>query len=172
MSRRQQYILSEAYRILENATPLVSDCGALCSAACCRGDAGMWLFPGEAELLQNISDFEIKNGDGNEGYPFLLCHCMPKDCPRAFRPLSCRIFPLFPYVILDERHPERIRVRAAMDPRAMRVCPLLKDENAPVIDKAFRLRVERVGRMLMQDRELAAYLRKTSGYLGELAALL
>ena len=41
--------------LLENVTPLPTDCGAFCSAACCKDDpdyetSGMLLFPGEEDF--------------------------------------------------------------------------------------------------------------------------
>ena len=44
--------------LLENVTPLPTDCGAFCSAACCKDDpdyetSGMLLFPGEEALYDN-----------------------------------------------------------------------------------------------------------------------
>ena len=41
-----------ARELLSTLTPLKTDCGALCSHACCAGDetTGMLLFPGEEAL--------------------------------------------------------------------------------------------------------------------------
>ena len=43
--------------LLLDETPLVRNCGQLCSAACCQGSdtEGMLLFPGEEELYENCS---------------------------------------------------------------------------------------------------------------------
>ena len=166
-SSRQTELILSARKTLESKTPLQSDCGALCNAACCHGDAGMWLFPGEDALYADLPGFSVISADGNEGYPFLLCSHAADACPRVSRPLSCRIFPLFPYVT---RTPfGSYRIRAAVDPRAARICPLLSDESAPEIDPRFRLAVERVGRRLMRDREMRKYLIKTSDFLRDIA---
>ena len=168
-SIRQPELILSARKALESKTPLTSDCGALCNAACCHGDAGMWLFPGEDLLYPDLPEFRVVTADGNEGYPFLLCTHAANACPRDARPLSCRIFPLFPYVT---RTPSgRYRIRAAADPRAVRVCPLLSDESAPEIDRHFRHAVERVGRKLMRDREMREYLIKTSEFLRDIAGM-
>ena len=54
MTRKQKRIYQKAFHLLQNATPLRTDCGVLCGKACCKGDdmAGMLLFPGEPPALQ------------------------------------------------------------------------------------------------------------------------
>ena len=62
--------LRRAKALLENETPLKTDCGALCGAACCRTDAdgkgGVYLFPGEdaAEIEVPAGDAVLRHGDG------------------------------------------------------------------------------------------------------------
>ena len=60
--------LVAARKLLEEITPLQTDCGLVCGGACCQThpgeETGMLLFPGEAEMY------------------------------RANRPLACRMFPL------------------------------------------------------------------------------
>ena len=51
-------IIRRAYEAIGDKTPMMSDCGALCSAACCftdeDGQGGVNLLPGEEAQLQNI----------------------------------------------------------------------------------------------------------------------
>ena len=85
-------VLERAYALLEEVTPLATDCGAVCDGRCCRESAdseGMLLFPGEEVLLADAG-YTIRPAEG--GY-LLTCG---GTCNRALRPLACRIFPLFP----------------------------------------------------------------------------
>ena len=70
------------YRLFEDVTPLKTDCGALCGAACCKGDdtVGMLLFPGEETALPVTEA---------QGRRFVLCGGA---CERAQRPLSISHF--------------------------------------------------------------------------------
>lgn len=56
-SMDQSPALWEARAMLENLTPLKSDCGKRCGHACCQSPAGeergMLLFPGEAEYYRD-----------------------------------------------------------------------------------------------------------------------
>ena len=148
-------IIRRAYARMGTYTPLTTDCGLLCSGACCKGDenAGMWVFPGEEGFL---SDFELKE---NETNTVAVCG---GTCDRSKRPLSCRIFPLFPMVI---EHPRtgRLTVKAMPDPRAFHICPLFREGNE--IDPAFKKQVERVGRLMLKDRALRRYLLETTDFL-------
>ncbi|MEG2570216.1 MAG: hypothetical protein RSA70_02165, partial [Clostridia bacterium] len=89
-------IYNEAYAKIGNLTPISADCGVLCSARCCKGgeDAGMILFPGEEVFLKNKSFVKLTQRDMC-GYRVWFAVCNGA-CPRANRPLSCRIFPLSP----------------------------------------------------------------------------
>ena len=91
--------LREAYERLYHKTPLgFYNCGRLCDGLCCRGDSqGMWLFPYEEELFKDKEGFEICETEGNYGYPMVICS---GECDRRERPLACRIFPLFPVIIV------------------------------------------------------------------------
>ena len=106
--------LQKALDELENITPLKPfNCGKLCSARCCSGgdNDGMGLFPGEKELLESSTDFEINDSEGNFGEPVVVCR---GGCDRRKRPLACRIFPLFPLAV--ERENEIVIVPVP-DPR-------------------------------------------------------
>ena len=46
------YIYLQLYKLFDDVTPVPVDCGQLCDKACCKGDdSGMFLFPGEKEVL-------------------------------------------------------------------------------------------------------------------------
>ena len=113
--------LEGAKRLLENVTPLKTDCGLNCNAACCRdnGEAGacVWLLPGENEVeyefghikptLMPVADKMISG---------LYCD---KPCDRSKRPFMCRIFPLSPYYSVKKGE-----WSVRMDRRAAPLCPL------------------------------------------------
>ena len=142
-------LLERAYALLEDVTPLTTDCGQVCDGRCCHESAdseGMLLFPGEEVLLAEAG-YTICPAEG--GY-LLTCD---GTCDRSLRPLSCRIFPLFP--ILTEEG----RVKAVYDPRGWRMCPLVRECANVQLDREFVRRVRRVGRILAADPACAAFLR-------------
>ena len=51
--------LEKARELLENVTPLKTDCGKVCGGRCCRPleaeETGMLLFPGEEDFYEEIS---------------------------------------------------------------------------------------------------------------------
>lgn len=99
ISEAAQTALLEARALLTEVTPLKADCGRLCGAACCLpgedGEAvGMLLFPGEAALYESASWAQLLPAHyrlGDEPGQLLVCG---GHCPRAERPLACRVFPL------------------------------------------------------------------------------
>lgn len=154
--------LERAYALLEEVTPLATDCGAVCDGRCCHESAdseGMLLFPGEEVLLADAG-YTIRPAEG--GY-LLTCD---GTCDRSRRPLACRIFPLFP--ILTEEG----RVRAVYDPRGWRMCPLVRECAHVPLDRDFVRGVRRVGRVLMEDPACAVFLRMQSEEIAELNRLL
>ena len=104
--------MEEARNHLETLTPLVTDCGVLCQAACCRpdedGQGGVTLFPGEEALYADANWARLESG-------VLYCD---GHCPRENRPLGCRIFPLTP----NRKKDGALCVR--VDRRAFSMCPL------------------------------------------------
>ena len=153
--------LGRAYALLEELTPLTTDCGAVCDGRCCRESAdseGMLLFPGEETLLADAG-FAIRPAAG--GY-LLTCG---GTCDRSRRPLACRIFPLFPYVT------QQGRVRAVYDPRGYRMCPLVRECAHVPLDRTFVRAVRRVGRILMENSACAAFLQQNSREIDELNRL-
>ena len=153
--------------LLENVTPLPTDCGAFCSAACCKDDpdyetSGMLLFPGEEALYDNPAAKMwmalSPSGLAHEGKPVPLLSCkLP--CPRRMRPLACRLFPLTPYVKGD-----KLTVR--IDVRARPVCPLC-DSGLAGLSPEFVSAVKQALRILWAQPEQRVYLRTLTEHLKE-----
>ncbi len=162
------------HALVAAATPLGADCGQLCGARCCAGgpEDGMLLFPGE-ELLYteetlpagwHLRDSGIRLSAYAAPIALLVCD---GTCTRVRRPLSCRIFPLLPRV--DARG----GIRIEPDLRALSICPLLFDSNAPHIRASFAkavqdaftlaIRIPGVTELLMllqqENREISRFYR-------------
>lgn len=127
---------------MEDKTPLKKDCGLLCDKACCKGDkeTGMLLFPFEETALP------VAEKDGVR-----LCVC-DASCNRAQRPLSCMIFPFFPYIT----HEGGIKV--IPDIRGAEICPIVRNFTETRLDRRFLRRVKKVGRLLAKDEECRVFL--------------
>lgn len=146
-----------AWDVLENATPLETNCGTLCDARCCKGEDedGMLLFPGEEQLYNEIdgSWFQIIDSEIvlPSGYipKFLVCQ---GTCPRAYRPLSCRIFPLLP-ILDDEDYLEFLP-----DLHAALLCPLLSSEKAPPIQPDFIDALYDAFAHLLENEDVVAFI--------------
>ena len=143
----------EARNLLENLTPLKTDCGRLCQGACCQGNdtTGMLLFPGE-EAFYERCDFAriIPAGFELGGTPAKLFVCSGT-CERGNRPLACRLFPLF--LKFKEEGVTKLR----MDVRAKAVCPLT-DYGIKALDPEFKQAVRSAYDVLLEDADCAAYL--------------
>lgn len=111
-----EYLL-RAYAALGEHTPMLTDCGALCAAACCQpdsdGQGGVYLFPSEDTLLEPCDWGHIRP---HSFAPMLVCE---NPCERDRRPFGCRIFPLTPVRGKSGKWTVRLDVRA----RPM--CPLV-----------------------------------------------
>lgn len=162
MPRSLRYI-RRAYALLENRTPLKTDCGALCAGSCCKGDenTGMQLLPSEEELLK-FADFTIKSANDTQ-----YCICSGH-CDRTLRPFSCRIFPYFPIPI--RLRSGRYTIRVLPDPRALAVCPLLRSESAE-IDPHFLHAVARAGRELLKHPDTREWLLNVAEQIRSIAEL-
>ena len=136
----------KAKGIIGDKTPLKKDCGIICGGACCKGDGntGMLLFPFEETSLSVTQ---------NNGVRLAVCN---GSCERDKRPLSCMIFPFFPYLAEDGR------IRAVPDIRGYNICPLVREFSSVRFDRAFLRRVKDVGRLLAADEECRAFLYETS----------
>lgn len=154
-------VLVRSRALLENVTPLCSDCGLICGGACCRpleGEStGMLLFPGEEAYYENRPGYRmLPTGTGT----LLLC---AGRCDRADRPLSCRLFPLLPLLRADG-------VKVATDLRAKAVCPLSQQGKAALAAE-FVEAVRQVGQLLTQDEATRAFLLQLTRQQDELKAL-
>ena len=101
------------YRLLNMVSPLDSDCGLLCGAACCtaeKGDdseMGIYLLPGEEKAHDRKDNWLKWSAEEAEDYDFpeswkgkiYFVQCQgPGKCRREIRPLQCRTFPLTPHI--------------------------------------------------------------------------
>ncbi len=154
-------VLARARALLENVTPLHTDCGLACGGACCRpmeGEmTGMLLFPGEEAYYEGREGYRIT---ATEQGTLLICSGR---CDRADRPLSCRLMPLIPLVREDG-------IKVATDHRAKTVCPLAQ-QGKDALSPGFVTAVRQVGRILAEDDAQRAFLLKLTAQQDELKAL-
>ena len=162
-------IYREAYRLLDHVTPLGKvDCGVLCNKSCCadhgREDAGMYLFPGEESIYIGKPDWlridasAFTYGDDAAHAPIAMCSGR---CDRHLRPLSCRIFPLVPYLA------KNARMTLIADPRAKSMCPLARAFGPDELDVRFTETVGYVMRVLCRFPAVRAFLEAQSELLDE-----
>jgi hypothetical protein len=153
------------YRLLDRVSPLSTDCGQLCSAACCNcgGDGsneestdfemGIYLLPGEDKLFsrkeswlkwsfEDAEDFEFPDSWSGKVY-FVRCKT-PPHCPRELRPLQCRFYPLAPYLT------EKGELNLILSPTELPyTCPLIA-ERLP-LQKSFIQATFTVWKRLIKD---------------------
>ena len=143
-------LLEQAYAAIGDLTPMLTDCGALCGAACCQcdedGQGGVHLFPGEADRLRN-REWVARIAPGSFA-PVMTCAGV---CERAERPLGCRIFPLTPVRGRDGCWTVRL------DARARAMCPLV-NSGIGGLNPEFSRAVRRALRILARDPEGDAFL--------------
>lgn len=146
-------LLLDARRLVENVTPLRTDCGLNCGRACCApdedGQGGVYLFPGEEALLSGVSWARIEPRSALPGAPMLVCN---GSCARRDRPLGCRIFPLTPVWRGDGR------LTVKMDRRAFAMCPLAR-HGIKGLSPEFVSAVREALRLIESDAQGAAFLR-------------
>ena len=142
MKDKYERLYKKAKNIMEDKTPLKKDCGLLCDKACCKGDdeTGMLLFPDESTSLPVIEKDGVR-----------LCVC-DGSCDREGRPLSCMIFPFFPYLTTDGR------IKVIPDIRGAEICPIVRNFAETRLDRRFLRRVKNVGRLLIEDEECRAFI--------------
>ena len=153
--------LTRARAILEDVTPLKTDCGLTCNGLCCRpmeGEmTGMLLFPGEEAYYEDREGYRMTETDQG-----MLLICSGR-CNRADRPLSCRLMPLIPLIREDG-------VKVATDHRAKTVCPLAH-QGKDALDPDFVAAVREVGRILAEDEAQRTFLVKLTQQQDELKTL-
>lgn len=147
------------YKKLNKRTPLKTDCGKLCSNACCVDtdgeELGMYLFPHEEEMFLSKDNFKIEESDlSYMGKKAKILYCKPY-CIRNERPLSCRIFPLFPYITIEGD------LKIIIDPRGRSVCPLYRKEISE-LNISFVRGVRHITNILLKDEETYEFLFELS----------
>ncbi len=162
------YIYLQLYRLFDEITPVEVDCGQLCQKACCKGDdSGMFLFPGEKEVYKLLNpdwitiektDFTYEYNGKTYNTPIALCS---GTCDRYQRPLSCRIFPLTPYLN------EQGKIDIIVDPRGKGVCPLAKAFYLDDFDDTFVKNVKKAFILLAKNKQFYTFLEEYSRYLDE-----
>lgn len=155
----KSYLIKRAYELFERTTPLVSDCGRLCGGVCCKGDSktGMYLFPGEEEIIKNVDGFKILDCESNFGCKMVVCD---GKCDRNTRPLACRIYPYFPMITEN-------CFDARADIRGIGSCPLLK--NNVKVNYSFIKQVRKVARLFARDDDLKAYVININSMLDDIS---
>lgn len=147
----QAEILTKALAAIGDRTPMLTDCGVRCGAACCEpdedGQGGVYLFPGERPLLGGA---EWGHFDEDSFAPMLVCDGM---CDRDRRPLACRIFPLTPVRNAEGKWTVR------MDIRAQAMCPLTR-YGVRGLDPEFVRDVIRAIRIIAKDPEGQTFLER------------
>lgn len=146
-----QDILLRARAALGDRTPMLTDCGLLCGAACCQtdedGQGGVHLFPGEQALLKDREWARVlPSGFG----PIMLCDGV---CEREARPLGCRIFPLTPVRGRSGKWTVRL------DARARAMCPLMRS-GIGGLDPEFVRAARDAIRIIAADPEGEAFLER------------
>ena len=158
------------YKMLEDVTPLEIDCGRLCGGACCvvtDGVTGMYLFPGERVMYEpmpqwgEIQDIDFTYGDGKSVDFFT---CVGKS-DRKLRPLSCRIFPLVPYVKKGEK------LRIIMDIRGRGMCPLATAMKIEDLSPLFVERVTKAMKLCMLNKETREFIYSLSQSIDEITKM-
>ena len=146
-------LIQKAYLAIGDQTPMRTDCGQLCSAACCRADedgqGGVCLLPGEEAQLKGIGWGKIIHDDQMDA-PMLMCTDM---CAREIRPFLCRIFPLCPVIGKSGKWTVR------MDARARAVCPLTRG-GLNGLDPEFVRGCAKAVRIIAGDPEGEEFLTK------------
>lgn len=152
------------YRLLNMVQTEVFDCGTLCDCACCRcqgsqEEMGIYLFPGEHLIFEEEGvDKEWLTWEKQDpkelGFPeswtdpvyFVKCKTPPV-CPRNYRPLQCRTFPLKP--VFDENG---VLEMIWNDDELPYTCPLI-EENYPIHDDFYKATYT-VWKHLLQDKRI------------------
>jgi hypothetical protein len=152
----EKELVIRAMELLTDVTPLKSDCGDICGAACCQEPedgsiTGMALFPGEEQLYRAKSDWYKIYYDSRGRNPVLVCK---GECPREERPLACRIFPLTPYS-------KKGKLSVRMDARAFPMCPLYRHCKKGLSPQFVRA-VEEAAQILWQGDRLRVFIEETS----------
>ncbi len=164
-------LYTKAWKKLDEPTPLMGDCGSLCDKKCCSGTDhdGMLLFPGEEHLYETIGGewFQIKDSNIalSDGYMIKLLVCRG-ECPREFRPLSCRIFPLIPHIN------ENGRAEFRLDLRSLGICPVVFNPRENPVEEEFIEALYTAFPPLLKDDAIVEFIEILSRQYDETADFL
>ena len=118
----------------------------------------MVLFPSEEKLFLNKEEYTVS--EKTDGSELLVCNCI---CDRKERPLSCRIYPLFPYTYVEDGE---VKQKVIYDLRGLNSCPMITKAIKP--DKRFVMAVRLAGKELLRDDECKKQLLKISREIDEI----
>ena len=154
------------YRKLNKRTPIKADCGKLCNGRCCSDeeceDMGMYLFPEEEKMFENEPGFRVEESASEvNGKKAKILFCNGA-CNRRKRPLSCRIFPLFPYITPEGD------LKIIKDSRSKGICPLWHADEKD-FSHSFKRGLYHVGKILCEDSECFDFLFELSRLIDEVA---
>lgn len=164
-------LYTKVWNKLEAITPLMGDCGRLCDKKCCRGTEhdGMLLFPGEEFLYEDMDSGWFQIADSHialsDGYKIKLLVCRG-ECPRKYRPLSCRIFPIIPYIN------EGGRVEFRLDLRSLGICPVVFNPRENPVEEEFIEALYRAFPPLLKNDAVVDFIEILSQQYDETAAFL
>ena len=157
-------IYKSIYKFFDDTTPLTVDCGKLCNGACCESsdeeETGMYLFPGEEVLFLDNPDFKIVDSEFEYNGACAKIVICKGTCERDLRPLSCRIFPLIPYMKNDG-------FDIIFDSRAKSLCPLCDLPDFSHLDKKFIRKVKKVTKLLVKFKETRIFLESLTDILDD-----
>ncbi|MDD3334617.1 MAG: hypothetical protein PHI98_03765 [Eubacteriales bacterium] len=167
--------LRNAYELIGELTPLKTNCGKLCGGACCQsdesGENGMLLFPYEEWFYRKPIDgfaFHLADDDSlYKGGKRLVCE---GTCPRAYRPLACRLFPLR---IRLQSDPQGVHTEVIpeIDPRAWCCCPLPEQGGLRAMSGDFIEAVKQAGQQLIKNDDMLEALYNEQRLLDEMRKL-
>lgn len=145
--------LQALWALLDDITPLRTDCGQICGAACCEPSAagdGMILLPGEKALLADYPEtwFSRAYFAGFGEVDFFVCD---GTCDRRSRPFACRVFPLAP------RFTDK-GISSRLDARGRPVCPLCRGPKG-ALRRDFIARAEEAFARIAKNQEGLAFLK-------------
>ena len=154
--------IKTAYGFLKYSTPLRLDCGKLCSQSCCNEEEkGMLLFPGEENLFKNDDDFVIHKDE--KGRNVLFCDGF---CDRQKRPISCRIYPLFPYTYEENGE---VFLKVIYDIRGINSCEIVNKHLK--VKRRFISDVRKAGKVLLEDEKCRDFLLDISREIDDIIKL-
>lgn len=110
----------------------------------------------------NIIDSNISLSNGYK-IKYLTCS---GHCPREYRPLSCRIFPVIPYIN------ELGRMEFRLDLRSLRTCPIAYKSDEYTIDESFIENLYLAFPPLLKDKQVVEFIEILSHQYDEMAEII